>query len=161
MAGLEEYEAALQALMRQFENPASGEASLSWLGVQIHQQLRTAEDEARPEWEAHHPEGPNPETFVSPDNRLQIALEVMYHELVSLPRMLAHVQHFWSSQPAQYHVRLLGSATGEPIRMDAISATTERLRWLHQFVQRLVDDYQLDQLRNFLRRLEEADSDEH
>lgn len=162
MAEPEEYEAASQALLQQIEHPSADETGLSWLGPQIRQQLHLAEDEARLEWATGHPQEPEPQELISSDRRLEIALEVMYHELVSLPRMLEHIQHFWAAQPSQYHVRLIDGDSQKPIPMDLISnliTMRERLEWFRQFVQRLVADFKLDQLQDFLQRLEE--SNEH
>jgi len=162
MAEQKEYDAVLQALLRQLEHPTVDQTALTWLGAQIRQQLQIAEEESLLEWEPQHPEDSYPETFLSPDTRLEIALEVMYHELVSLPRMLAHVQRFWASQPSQYNIRLIDSTTQEPIQMGTVLdpfTASDQLTRLRQFVQQLATDFQLDLLRNFLHRLE--NSDEH
>lgn len=146
MADSQDYTLALDALLNGLRVSGASERSLAWLADAIERELQRAEDEARATWNTSHADADAEGGIVlSAEGRFQIALHVVYHHLVSVPRMWAHVQQFWQSR-RKASVILLGDAgyqvTHIPEDMALHTADTAR-SVVTELVRGLAEQYEL------------------
>lgn len=140
LPSLEELLQAFLAGLDSSSSPSTGE----WLREQIAAAILTAERETDlvssiANVDDYH------DDKLTPARRLEIALQVAYHQLVAVPRMWAHVSRFWRTHE-QIRVRLMDTVTNEPIELpwhsnDDVSSVA--FDYISRFVDQLEEHYGL------------------